>query len=176
MLMTLLAAFIFFSIVGFSGEYLGSLIMNHKKETLLLGPWMPIYGLGFLFVHIIHQFLKKKNITKKKELILCYIISVLGITICEEIGGLLTYHFFHKNYWDYTSLPLSIGPYINVFVSLGWGVLALIIEYLIYPKVKPFLQKIPKSITTILFILFLLDNLICFQRHNLLYTLNLHPF
>mgnify|MGYP001861424662 FL=1 len=174
--MTLLNAFLFFSILGFSGEYLGSLILNHQKETLLLGPWMPIYGLGFLFVHATHQFLKCKNLAKKKELIFCYIISVLVLSLCEEIGGLLTYHFFQKNYWDYTNLPLSIGPYINVFISLGWGFLALIIEYLVYPKVKPFFQKIPKLLTIIIFILLLLDHLICFHRHNLLYTLNLHPF
>ena len=176
MLMTLLNAFLFFSILGFSGEYLGSLILNHQKETLLLGPWMPIYGLGFLFVHATHQFLKCKNLAKKKELIFCYIISVLVLSLCEEIGGLLTYHFFQKNYCDYTNLPLSIGPYINVFISLGWGLLALIIEYLVYPKVKPFFQKIPKLLTIIIFILLLLDHLICFHRHNLLYTLNLHPF
>ena len=174
--MTLLNAFLFFSILGFSGEYLGSFILNHQKETLLLGPWMPIYGLGFLFVHATHQFLKCKNLAKKKELIFCYIISVLVLSLCEEIGGLLTYHFFQKNYWDYTNLPLSIGPYINVFISLGWGFLALIIEYLVYPKVKPFFQKIPKLLTIIIFILLLLDHLICFHRHNLLYTLNLHPF
>lgn len=176
-------SFLFFSIFGFLGEFLLSRIMNQSKETLLLGPWMPIYGIGFLVTHFINKILEKKEIIGKKKILLCYLFSVLALTLLEEIGGLLTWALFHKNYWDYSSIPLSIGPYINVFISLIWGFLALLIEYVILPKISFLLKKIPKWLTLILLILFLLDNYFCLKRNHIFAwnyfivdKLNLHRF
>ena len=42
--------FIIFSILGFLSEFIISLCMHEQKQTLLIGPWMPIYGLGILLV------------------------------------------------------------------------------------------------------------------------------
>lgn len=162
--MILISFFLFFSILGFSIEYVISLICRYKKETLLVGPWMPIYGIGFLTIHLVHFLLKKKNLSSLKEKILFFILSVIFLSIIEEIGGLLTQEIFHQNFWSYEGFPLSIGPYINVFVSLLWGVIALICEYLIYPKLTPLLKKIPKQIIYILLFLLILDHIICLKN------------
>ena len=162
-----LNAFLFFSILGFSGEFLLSFFMKQSKETLLLGPWMPIYGIGFLTTYLIDKILEKKQFTGKKKIFLCYLFSIFSLTLLEEIGGLLTFALFHKNYWDYSSIPFSIGPYINFFISLIWGFLAMIIQYIIFPKITFLFKKTPKWLTIFLFLLFILDNYFCLKRNHI---------
>ena len=70
--------------------------MKQSKETLLLGPWMPIYGIGFLTTYLIDKILEKKQFTGKKKIFLCYLFSIFSLTLLEEIGGLLTFALFIK--------------------------------------------------------------------------------
>ena len=114
-----------------------------------------------------YKILEKKQFTGKKKIFLCYLFSIFSLTLLEEIGGLLTFALFHKNYWDYSSIPFSIGPYINVFISLIWGFLAMIIQYIIFPKITFLFKKTPKWLTIFLFLLFILDNYFCLKRNHI---------
>ena len=160
-----LNSFLLFSILGYLGELSLSLLTHQTKETLLIGPWMPIYGLGLLIVHAIHKKLTQYKLSKKKEVFFCFLLSVISLTLLEELGGLITATLFHRSFWNYEGLFLSIGPYINVFISLIWVILALIIVYLFYPLVAPFLKKTPRLLTYTLLLLFLLDNLYCLNKN-----------
>ena len=89
-----LNSFLLFSILGYLGELSLSLLAHQTKETLLIGPWMPIYGLGLLIVHAIHKKLTQYKLSKKKELF-CFLLSVISLTLLEELGGLITATFYN---------------------------------------------------------------------------------
>ncbi|MCI8575236.1 MAG: putative ABC transporter permease [Bacilli bacterium] len=154
-----LNTFLFFSILGYTYETIFHFLEHKMRENILFGPWMPIYGFGILCIELIHKILTKLKINGKKKLLYCFILSVIFLTIIEEIGGLIILYFFQTSFWNYESIPLSIGPYINILVSLIWGVLGLFLEYIIYPLVTPWLKKIPKWVSILLFLLLLLDNI-----------------
>lgn len=163
-----LNSFLIFSILGWCYEMTFHCLEGKIRQNILFGPWMPIYGFGILLVELIYQSLKKLKINGKKRLVYTFLLSVFLLTCLEEIGGLLIEIIFHTSFWNYESLPLSIGPYINIFISLLWGILGLIFIYIIEPILTPWIKKIPKSVSIILFLLFLLDNIISiFLKSNI---------
>jgi uncharacterized membrane protein len=151
--------FLFFSILGWSYETIFHFLEHKMRNNILLGPWMPIYGFGMLIIEFLNLLLKKLKIKGKKKLIYCFILSVIIITILEELGGLYIEYFYQTSFWNYEAFPFSIGPYINILVSLIWGLSGLFLEYVIYPLVTPWLKKIPKWVSITLLFLLLIDNI-----------------
>ena len=162
--------FIIFSILGFLSEFIISLCMHEQKQTLLIGPWMPIYGLGILLVLGIDHILSKK-LHGKEKIFFCFLLSFILLTLIEGLGGFLTNFFFQKNFWDYTHIPFSIGMHMNLLISLIWGFGALFLCYFVLPRIKHLLSKIPIWLTLLLSILFLIDNLYCFWKNWTLFSL-----
>ncbi len=162
-----LNTFFIISIIGYLFELLFSFFEKIKKETLLIGPWMPIYGIGFLFIHFINIKINKLKLSKVKKLLLLFVISFILLSILEEIGGLLTNYLFHQDFWNYEKYPLSITKYVNLIFSFIFVTLAIIIEKFLFYRLKPFLLKIPYFITFILIFLFILDNVLLFLKYFL---------
>lgn len=162
--------FFVFSVLGFGYEKITSFLLHQPKETLLIGPWMPIYGIGLLITHFINELLKKRGIHGFRKVLWCFFLSVIALTILEEIGGLLTELLFAKSFWNYEGIFLFIGPYINVFISLIWGFLAVLLEFILFPILIPFIKRIPKWLTIIIIFFFLLDNIIAL-KNNLVWFL-----
>lgn len=154
-----LNVFLLFSIMGYSYETLFRFFKGIVQHNLLLGPWMPIYGFGILISEFVNLFLNKFLLKGKKKIFLFFILNVLLLTILEEIGALFIRFFFQTAFWNYEDIPLHIGPYINVFVSLVWGICAVFMEYVLIPILTPFIKKIPKGVSFILLIFLLLDHL-----------------
>jgi len=152
-----------FAILGYFEEMLIAYFFAQTKRTLLLGPWMPIYGFGILIVEFINQFGNKLKLRGFKKIIFCFIFSTILLTLLELIGGILVELFFHTSFWNYEAIPLSIGPYINILISILWGLGAIIIEYIILPFLTPWIKKIPKWVSYLILILMTIDHLICFS-------------
>ena len=154
-----LNTFLFFSIIGWSYETLFHFLEHKMRDNILFGPWMPIYGFGLLSIELINRFLKKLKINGKKRLMYCFVLSIILLTILEEVGGILIEFFFHTSFWNYESIPLSMGPYVNILVSIIWGILGMILEYIIYPLITPWLKKIPKWVSYTLLLFLIFDNI-----------------
>lgn len=152
--------FIIFSIFGYCSETLIRLFHHYSLKNILFGPWMPIYGIGILAVEFINQLLNQFKIKGKKKILYCYILSVILITLIEEIGGLLVQLIFHTSYWNYESIPLHIGTYINVFISIIWGFFAILSEYVIIPIMNTYIKKIPKWVTILILSLISIDHIL----------------
>ena len=54
-------------------------------------------------------------------------------------------------------MKFNIGKYTSLEMAVIWGLSSIILVYLIKPLVDKFIKKIPKLITWILVILFLID-------------------
>ena len=70
--------------------------------------------------------------------------------------GVLIEKIFGVIFWSYENLPFNIGDYISIEMALVWGVASLLIVFL-----RPFFdyieKKMPRFITWIMMILFIID-------------------
>ena len=82
------------------------------------------------------------------------------MTLIEFSAGNLIEKLFHVVYWDYTNLYFNYGHYIALEVSLLWGLFATFTNYVLAPHLNKLAKKIPKVVTYILIIFFIIDLLI----------------
>ena len=153
--------FFIFSIFGFIFETFINMCLKQKLNSgFLYGPYTPIYGIGVIIIILINKWLDKKDITKSKKIIITFLINSIILTISELIGGYLIKWIFHQNLWDYSGLPLHIGKYISIEISIIWGILSLIYIYCIKKITDVFIKKIPKYISYEFIIIFIIDLII----------------
>ncbi len=160
--------FFFFSILGYIYEMILHFLEHNIRNQILIGPWMPIYGIGIIITELLNRFLSRRQKGFKK-IIYCFFFSIIILTILEELGGLLIEKMFCTKFWNYESIPLSIGPYINILISILWGFFAMILEYVVLPITSPFLKKIPKWVSILCIILLLIDNIINIYNKSCLF-------
>jgi uncharacterized membrane protein len=155
-----------FFIYAISGYFFETLVMHliHKSynSSVLYGPWTMVYGLAVIVMIIVYLIIKKFKLSNIKEKILYFITITLVMTILEGISGYIIELTQNKIYWHYDNLKFNLGHYMALEISLIWGFFSLFSMYFIIPRIKEFVNKIPKIITYILIGLFLIDILISF--------------
>ena len=150
----------FYSILGFLMESTIYKISNvNNKSGIFYGPYTFVYGFGVLASILIYEFLEKRTTLKNKllKLIMYYLIFTVIMSLIEFIGGELLHLIFNQDLWNYSSHSDSLGKYICITNSLIWGLLATFNIYVIYPKVKKLLKKLPHIYTYIFILGFLID-------------------
>lgn len=153
--------FFIFSFLGFLFENLLNVFTNANFNSgILYGPWTFIYGIGVLLIIVVRKFLAQYKMKKIIEIGIFYLIITILMAIVEFSGGMLIETIFHRTYWDYTNMRFNFGKYICLEVSLSWGVLATLINYLVLPFINKFEKKIPLGVTISFAILFIID-IIC---------------
>ena len=151
--------FFLYSIIGFILEYIMYLI-NGYEGGILYGFWTPIYGIGAVVISLIYnKFIEKLHHHKILKFIIIFLTGFFLLTIIEFIGGNLIKLIFGETMWNYSDYEFNIGKFISLEMATIWGVSSLILIYLkdITDKI---VKKIPKFISWILIILFIVD-LIC---------------
>lgn len=151
--------FFIFSIVGHLYETVYFMITNQKSNSgFLYGFWTPVYGIGaVLIIYISKKVFKSLKINKFLEVLIFLFIIFFVLTFIEFIGGHLLHFIFHKDFWNYTDYKFNLGKYISLEVSSLWILFTLIFLYLIKPWMDKIIKKIPKVITYLLLVLFIID-------------------
>lgn len=154
--------FFVYSILGFIYEILLAIILgNNISSGILYGPWTMIYGFGSLIILLYSKMLfRKLKLKKIIEIILFFISVTILLTILEFIGGKTIEILFNEVLWDYSKLKYSFGKYIALEVSLVWGIMSLLLIYVIHPKLKKYIKKIPKYVTKTILTIFCIDVII----------------
>ena len=157
--MYLLNCFFIYSILGFLLESTFTLIVSgHFSSGILYGPWTPVYGFGAILTIVISRKIFKKMYQNKFiETLITFIILMIVLTIIEWLGGILIENLFHETLWNYKKYKYNIGKYISLEMSLIWGIISIFVIYFIKPIVDKLENKIPKFITIIITILFIID-------------------
>ena len=118
----------------------------------------PVYGIAMIFIVLIHDKLKINN--KFIKCIVEFLIYAILLSILELIGGVLIETIFNKIFWNYDRLKYNIGKYISLETALFWGVLSIIAIYLIHPIFKKLESHIPKVVSIIFSIGFIINLII----------------
>lgn len=151
--------FLIYSIIGFLIESsLKYIFLKNMNNGILYGPWIPVYGIGCVFIILIMNFVFTRiKVSRFIKIILVFLLSMFTLTIIELLGGVLIEKTFHKVFWDYSNMKYNIGHYISLEMSLLWGVMSLIVIYIIKPLVDKIIKKIPSIITYLVLVSFILD-------------------
>lgn len=145
--------FFIYSFLGWMIETINCSIMAKKKilnRGFLIGPYIPIYGTGALVMIL---FLTEY----KKDPFVLFCMAVVYCSLIEYITSYLMEKLFLARWWDYTHEKFNLNGRICLKNSLLFGVLGVILMYVIHPSVELLLAKVPSNIlVTISYIAFLI--------------------
>lgn len=157
-------SFLVYSMIGFLIETsLKFLFLKGMNNGILYGPWIPVYGLGCVLIIFIMRFVFNRiKVSRWLKIFLVFFLSSIILTVIELLGGLLIELVFHKVFWDYSEMKFHMGHYISLEMAILWGVMSLVVIYVMKPYVDKIIKKIPSIITYLVFTTFLADLLFTF--------------
>lgn len=154
--------FIIYSIIGWSMEVICKLFEKKRfiNRGFLIGPICPIYGYGVLGI----IFLIGKDTT---DLLAVFLKAILVCSILEYFTSYFMEKLFKARWWDYSQRKFNINGRICLNTMIPFGILGCFVIYIVHPLIKSFVNmfsiNIKIIIATILFIAYLIDNIISFN-------------
>lgn len=102
-------------------------------------PIIHIYGFGALIVvYLLGRF--------SRFPVLFFVISALLMTLVELVGSYLEDMFGKPRSWNYYDKPFNFEGRVCLSTSLGWGALAFLFFFLMYPEIRKLIKKIPRKV------------------------------
>lgn len=131
---SLLQWMLFFYIYCFFGwiiesTYVSVCTGNRVNRGFMRGPVIPIYGTGAVIVLF-------AVIPFRTSPILVFIVGTVAASILEFVTGFVMERIYKVRYWDYSDKPFNLCGYICLFNSLCWGVLSILLIYLVHSWVE----------------------------------------
>lgn len=156
-----LNSFLLYSFLGFVME--STLYKNTKlkKSGVLNGPVTLVYGVGGIALILIDKYIISKIHTSKIiKIIISFFIYAVLLTLVELVCGHLCNIIFDVDMWNYTSKKYNIGKYICLEFIPIWGLLGVLITYVLKPFFDKVIKLIPKEATYLLTFILVLDFII----------------
>lgn len=137
-------------VIGSSFGYLIELLYRRivaKKwinPGFLVGPYLPIYGFGTIFLYFLSNI--KMNINPVWENIIKVLLIGVSLTLIEFIAGLIFIKKFKLKLWDYSNFKGNIMGIICPLFSIIWLVIGVIYFFLINPYLVEFIGWLSEHI------------------------------
>lgn len=154
--MNLLLYFFTYSFLGWIAEciYCGVPAKKFINRGFLAGPYCPIYGCGAMVViHMLEPW--------SSSPFMIFVFGVFMTSVLEYITSFLMEKLFHTKWWDYSKHPFNIHGRICLKNSLLFGLMVLVVFYIIHPGVVDVIDRIPwipqEILAVVITILFLYD-------------------
>ena len=134
---------LYFALAGFFGWIYETAAMSFYEgkwdnRGFLSGPFLPIYAFGCLGCLLVFSFLMPGS-----SMLQVFLVGVIGSAVLEFATSVVLEKVFHCAWWDYSICPGNIQGRICPPASLGFGVAALIIVFIVNPKLWPLITLIP---------------------------------
>lgn len=161
--------FYIYSILGFFIETLAVLIEQKKltNRGFFIGPYCPIYG--FVSITIILYLSKYQS-----NPLIVFLLAFIVCSIFEYLTSYIMEKLFKARWWDYSHLKFNLNGRICLQNCILFGILGLLLIYLINPFILHIIEIIPTNtiliLTIILLILFIVDVIISFTLTEKLKT------
>lgn len=129
-----------------------------KPSGALHGPVTLVYGLGGITLILINKYIISKIKTNKiLKIIISFVIYAISLTLVELISGYLCNLIFDIDMWNYTDKKYNIGKYICLELVPMWGLLGVLITYIVKPFIDKVIKLIPKEFTYFCYFVLVLD-------------------
>ena len=154
--------FIIYSILGWIIECIYNYFDTGKltNRGFLIGPWIPIYGIGSL---IIITFLTKYI----GHPITLFVMACVICLLLEYFTSLIMEIIFKNRWWDYSNKKFHINGRVCLETTIPFGLAGLGLCYIMQPLLMFWISYIPFTIitiiSTILFVIFIIDSCISFD-------------
>jgi len=151
--------FLLYSFLGWIMETIYCMIIDKKfvNRGFLIGPVCPIYGFGGILIIF---FLSKY----KDDILVLFCMAVIICAILEYFTSYILEKIFKTRWWDYSEKKFNLNGRISLDIVIAFGVLAILMVYVINPFV---MWIVSKSNTTILsiftmffLIIFIIDTIV----------------
>jgi len=139
------------------GHFIESFFYSSGNSGILLGYWTPIYGIGTIIILLVNKFVNKTNFKRFSKIITLFVTSSIILASIEALGGYLIKWIFNTELWNYSNHKFNIGRYTSLEMSLIWGLSSILLIYFIKPLLDKIISKIPKYLTYLLIIIFIID-------------------
>ncbi|MFZ2126369.1 MAG: putative ABC transporter permease [Candidatus Microsaccharimonas sp.] len=141
----LVLLFFVYSFIGWIHEIIYRLITERKFYTtgFLTMPILPIYGTGAtVILLLVDPYFDNPFVV--------FALSVVIASVLEYTTHLILDKLFHIQLWDYSKKRFNLQGRICLENSLGFGILALLLVYVLHPLFSGWLGMIPDSIAIII--------------------------
>lgn len=151
--------FISYAFMGWCMEVICKLIQYKRfiNRGFLIGPYCPIYGYGALAITI----LLKKYVN---DPIALFVMSTIICSVLEYFTSYFMEKKYHARWWDYSNKKYNLNGRICLETAIPFGILGMLIMYVINPFLYKWYLKIPELLlhimTGVLFIGYIVDNFI----------------
>ena len=135
LLMYLFLMFFIYSVIGYIVEVTSCIIIT-KKFTMsrgyLLGPYIPVFGFGALFmVVLLDQY--------KKDIFVLFILSAFLCSFVEYFTSVLMERIFNLRWWDYSKDKYNLNGRVCLRNAFLFGIAGVIIVKYFQPVLSDFL-------------------------------------
>lgn len=101
-------------------------------------PLMPLYAFGAVLLIPLSRLVRNP--------VAFFLVATVLATILEFIGHWLIEAIFNVRIWDYSHKPFTIDGRVSLDNSIGFGVAALALVYLIHPLVEKLVNRLPPRV------------------------------
>lgn len=151
--------FIIYSFLGWLMEVCVSL-WNKKKfinRGFLIGPYCPIYGWGVLAIILFVG-------SNTSDYIAVFLKAILICSLLEYFTSYFMEKIYKVRWWDYSNKKFNINGRICLETMIPFGLLALLIVYIIHPFVVNFVSLNSNLslylIGNTLLVIYIIDNIV----------------
>ena len=154
--------FMIYSFIGWIIEIVNFIIESKKivNRGFLIGPYLPIYGVGSL---LMSTFLQKYS----GDLITLFCMCTITCCVLEYFTSYIMEKLFHARWWDYSNKKFNINGRICLETAVLFGIGGCLIVCVSNPIIISILSVVPSIILNviciILFIIIFVDFLISFK-------------
>ena len=154
--------FIIYSFLGWCLESIYKTIILKKpiNSGFLYGPVCPMYGIGAIIMIGLS--------TLSDNIIIIFILSFVVFSLWEYVVAVILEKCFKTRYWDYSDLKFNFQGRVCLKNSIYWGILGVVLIYLIQPNIERLTSLIPAQmllyIDIILCLAILVDTIITIFR------------
>ena len=140
MLNKIILYFIIYSFLGWCLESIYKTILSKKpiNSGFLYGPFCPMYGIGAILMLGLSRV--------SNNVFIIFILSFLVFSIWEYIVAVVLEKAFKTKYWDYSDLKFNIQGRVCLKNSIYWGILGVLLIFIIQPLIKKLIGYVPEQI------------------------------
>ncbi len=152
----LILTFLTYAFLGWVAEVVYCAVQDGRfsNRGFLAGPVVPIYAFGALLVLFLLAPVSENPFW-------IFVGGALLCTLLELVTGWALERIFRQRWWDYTGTPFNIGGYVNLKMSILWGLACLLLVEVLHPGVELLLDWLPDTLQTVIVVvclaLFLID-------------------
>lgn len=143
--------FIIYSFLGWLVEVINCSIVEKKlvNRGFLISPICPIYGCGALLITLVLS-------NYKDDWFVVFCMAVILCGLLEYFTSWLMEKIFHARWWDYSKNKFNINGRICLETMIPFGILGLVIIYILNPFFYNILNLIQTNIASIISIILLI--------------------